>query len=582
LTPGSTYKRALLMFLVVIIPVYISILYIYLTGIRLINEELEKSMTSKASFYAQSISEEMSRIHYQLLQTFNSTDFQKLGMIQQFPTKYVQLETLYRVKEYLSAVLYSSEFLVDAGVYIKELQHVISFKDAYGVFTEEQFNTLLENITTNADQGVLFDENEQLYMYAVNPNSYLKDYVSYIAYVEISKDRIYNTMKKFNDDLSSQAVLMDLEGRWSLTFPEDPENGQALLSFIQGNMQEGVPIRKNIEGTEQWLVIHKIEPLNAKLILLVPWKNQISALRLYLVLFIIFTVVSMLFFLYYTLYLRRIIHRPIRDLVDTFSKIEKGKLDLSPRIEDSIEFQYMYKNLQRMLDRLKTGIKQVYEQQIHSQQSELRHLQSQINPHFLYNSFFNISRMAKSKDIESIYSFSRKLASYYRYITRVDNDIIQMEEEVQHAKNYAEIQKIRFGERIRVFFPDLPAEMRGVHIPKLILQPIVENAYEHGLADVLEEGLIQVSFAKNEAFIEIAIEDNGAGLSPDQLSLLTEKLAKDSFTSEKTGILNVNRRLKILCGDSSGLVVSPSLLGGLCTTVRIQYVHLQRLIDQKK
>lgn len=582
MTPGSTYKRALLMFLVVIIPVYISILYIYLTGIRLINEELEKSMTSKASFYAQSISEEMSRIHYQLLQTFNSTDFQKLGMIQQFPTKYVQLETLYRVKEYLSAVLYSSEFLVDAGVYIKELQHVISFKDAYGVFTEEQFNTLLENITTNADQGVLFDENEQLYMYAVNPNSYLKDYVSYIAYVEISKDRIYNTMKKFNDDLSSQAVLMDLEGRWSLTFPEDPENGQALLSFIQGNMQEGVPIRKNIEGTEQWLVIHKIEPLNAKLILLVPWKNQISALRLYLVLFIIFTVVSMLFFLYYTLYLRRIIHRPIRDLVDTFSKIEKGKLDLSPRIEDSIEFQYMYKNLQRMLDRLKTGIKQVYEQQIHSQQSELRHLQSQINPHFLYNSFFNISRMAKSKDIESIYSFSRKLASYYRYITRVDNDIIQMEEEVQHAKNYAEIQKIRFGERIRVFFPDLPAEMRGVHIPKLILQPIVENAYEHGLADVLEEGLIQVSFAKNEAFIEIAIEDNGAGLSPDQLSLLTEKLAKDSFTSEKTGILNVNRRLKILCGDSSGLVVSPSLLGGLCTTVRIQYVHLQRLIDQKK
>ena len=118
------------------------------------------------------------------------------------------------------------------------------------------------------------------------------------------------------------------------------------------------------------------------------------------------------------------------------------------------------------------------------QNIELKQLQSQINPHFLYNSFFNIYRLAKDEDYENLTCFTQYLGSYYQYITRSASDEVSLLDEYNHAKTYCNIQQMRFHNRLELKMAPLPEAFAGYRVPRLIMQPIIENAFEHGLKTV--------------------------------------------------------------------------------------------------
>ena len=191
-------------------------------------------------------------------------------------------------------------------------------------------------------------------------------------------------------------------------------------------------------------------------------------------------------------------------------------------------------------------------------------MQAPINPHFLYNSFYHLYRMAKMEDTDGIAEMSLKLSSYYRYITRSAQPVVTLAMEYQNIVDYTEIQTIRFGDRITVQLQPLPEPYRELAVPRFILQPLFENAYNHGV-EKMENGLIQLRFKMEPEFLNIYVENNGS--CPDaELEKLTQYLNSTDRKAECTALKNVKLRMQMQGGD---LQVSHGTLGGFGVSLRL-------------
>ena len=226
----------------------------------------------------------------------------------------------------------------------------------------------------------------------------------------------------------------------------------------------------------------------------------------------------------------------------------RGAFDIQIDHEQKDEFGYLYNRLNQLTQRLQNLIEQDFKHKMMIQKAELKQLQSQINPHFLYNSFFILHSMAKIGDLERIEEFTMMLGEYFRFITRNGEDFVALGDETRHSRMYTEIQKLRFSKRIKVHFEELPAGMERVKVPKLIFQPIIENAYEHSL-EKTEEGCLNVSFNQQDNFLQIIVENSG-DISEQEIEALRQRLAQTSEAHEMTGMMNIHRRLILATGKT--------------------------------
>lgn len=164
------------------------------------------------------------------------------------------------------------------------------------------------------------------------------------------------------------------------------------------------------------------------------------------------------------------------------------------------------------------------------------------------------------------------LGMYFKYVTKNDRDFTSLSEELIHAKIYADIQAIRFKDRLTVNWGQLPPEYAELPVPRLILQPILENAFKYGLEDMEFDGMLQVSFKKQQEYFLIHIEDNSEGYQQhlSQIVNLRRHLSGEVREAETSGLVNIHRRLQLFFGDSAcGLELSQSELGGLRVTMRL-------------
>ena len=245
-----------------------------------------------------------------------------------------------------------------------------------------------------------------------------------------------------------------------------------------------------------------------------------------------------------------------------------------------------------MAEELGTLIEKNYQQQLLLSRAELKQLQAQINPHFLYNAFFLLRRMIHDELYEEAGQMADTLGLYFQYITRNSQDYMPLSREYHHAMLYCEIQGLRFGDRIRIETDSLPEQYGDILVPKLIIQPILENAFNYGLRDKVDDGVLRVTVSREARCLVIAIEDNGEELSEEQLREMQKKLrdtAGGVLQQEMSGILNIQRRLSIyfeagtepeegsrMPGGPSGSEEGPdagclkagrSVLGGLCIRI---------------
>ncbi|MWC30232.1 sensor histidine kinase [Paenibacillus sp. MMS18-CY102] len=267
--------------------------------------------------------------------------------------------------------------------------------------------------------------------------------------------------------------------------------------------------------------------------------------------------------LVYLLY--RYVQRPISQLVVSLKKLQVGDYSVRIHAKPKSEFLYLFEKFNGLAAQIQELIEKVFKEKLQSRDAKLKHLQSQINPHFLYNSMGYIINMTKLDNKGAVISMAKNLSEFYRYTTRLENPLARMAEEVQLVTNYLEIQKLRM-ERVQ-YEIDLPDGMLEQFVPRLLLQPMIENAFEHGFQQKLRSGLIRIHGLINAEEYCIMIDDDGAGIPEEKYDEINQTLNNPIEENVGCGLWNVNQRIKMHYGEGSGLELGPSPLGGVRVTI---------------
>ena len=258
-------------------------------------------------------------------------------------------------------------------------------------------------------------------------------------------------------------------------------------------------------------------------------------------------------------------------LVKKFRRAETGDLSVSEKISGTDEIAVLDQQFNRMLGKLDQLIKTSYVQKLENKEAQLKNLQLQINPHFLYNTLETISSIAAVKQVFVVCDICGKLGEIFRYSLGKDyGELVPLEQEMTHIKNYMFIQKIRYGDRLHVFY-NIDVDAAHVYIPRFILQPIVENAISHGLSNLTSVGTLEVSAFEKKDRLYIEIEDDGEGMVREKVAEITRFIntAKPVEGKKNIGIRNVNQRIKLAYGEAYGITIRSAPYQGSRFTIQL-------------
>lgn len=258
--------------------------------------------------------------------------------------------------------------------------------------------------------------------------------------------------------------------------------------------------------------------------------------------------------------------QPINQMNQAMKQVQEGKLDTSIPVLRNDEFGVLSQNFNVMTQELSNFLEQKIETQRKLADIQIAMMQAQLNPHFLYNTLDTIKWMAKSAKVEPISQLSQKLARILR-TSIVKEQFITIGEEFQICSDYGEIQNIRFQGKYQFLF-DCPKDLLSYKIPKLIIQPLVENAIIHGLR-MKETGIIKVFASKNNDAIILSVQDNGIGIDDEMMQFINTHQWKQ--IDGHIGMYNVDSILRLHYGVNSGLHAQRLEEGGTLIQITLPY-----------
>lgn len=264
-------------------------------------------------------------------------------------------------------------------------------------------------------------------------------------------------------------------------------------------------------------------------------------------------------------------YRPLHLLlIDAFSHTESGDLHYRITTTPDSPFASIYASYNHMMEKMEAYVENDLKRQVLVNRANLKQLQAQISPHFIYNSYYVLYRLIKKGDRDISIQLAENLGQFFQYITRNAEDEKRLCDEVEHARSYASIQKIRFRDMLDVEIEPAPEEIANVYVPRLILQPVLENAFKYAYETVCESMRLYLHFEVQSPYQFQILVENSGNVSDDTVKMIREKLANTDPRMETTALVNIHRRLKIYFQQSSGLEVERSSLGGLLIRMKIQ------------
>lgn len=266
--------------------------------------------------------------------------------------------------------------------------------------------------------------------------------------------------------------------------------------------------------------------------------------------------------------------RPIRVLEEGMHQVENGKLvPITEELDRQDDLGRLIHGFNNMTARLRESILREYESRNLQKKAQIMMLESQINPHFLYNTLNVINSIAILEDVPEISELATGLGDMFRYNIS-GGSLVTVRDEIAQIERYAGIQRLCMAGRIETVF-DVSPEAEEKKILKFLLQPLVENCFEHGFSHDKRDGLIKIKAAFQDGVVTLVVKDNGAGMARDKLEQLREKcreqasLCLEKAEEDSIGLLNVNFRLKNYYGEEYGLLLESEEGVGTGITIRI-------------
>ncbi|MDF2925189.1 MAG: signal transduction histidine kinase LytS [Paenibacillaceae bacterium] len=572
LNPNSILSRLLLTFLLVVIPVVAIGIVMIIWEKHAIQLQIEESAMDNVSFLQANFENEIENIN--LLQYNLLGDNALNELVLQYGTLGTSefYSRIRNVRQRLQVVVNSSNYIENVTVFMPGMGHLISVKDGFLPINETEYNRFYQ-AQLGRKYPIVIDETG-IYVTSLYPfRADVEEPPLYFVKADLSVNKIKGYLGKFNKYKTSNTALYNYtSGSWILSSQSSIDAAMLEEARIVSPDNAGlrhINSEANLLGQQFYVASAYSEYLNISFLHFIPMEAIFRVPNQYSKFLWMYGLLSVAVMLVYLFSINRLVRYPINALLRAFRKVEDGDLGARLQLKAAEEFKDAFRGFNNMAQRLSGLIDKVYKQELYAKKTELKQLQSQINPHFLYNSFFMLRRMIKRRDMEGAEQLSSHLGYYFQYITRNASDEVPLRNELEHMRSYMEIQQLRFAERFSMEIGDLPGEYGSLPVPRIILQPIVENAIEHGLKTELKDGTVKVHFTPMDNGLIISVEDSGSQLGEADLLLLQDKLLSKEEQMETTGIINVHRRIQLRYERGSGIAVSRSGLGGLKVELRI-------------
>lgn len=368
------------------------------------------------------------------------------------------------------------------------------------------------------------------------------------------------TILVFNDQ--NEIIEADYGTNWDMS--------SDIIESIRSELAEGE--RKEGSYDEQFWFYRSVNGGKLQVLLTVPNQTIVDALLPTVASCILVAIIAVIASIICSVVYSRAVSRPIRKLSDEMKTITLNEYSGTLLESREDEIGILQDSFNHMIERNKELIAQQYQTKIEKRNAQLRALQAQINPHFMYNTLQVIGGMALDKDAPEIYTITLALSDILRYSLNFSKEMIHLSEEIKYLQSYVMIQNERFGGKVHLVL-DLAPETQQCLIPKLILQPLAENSFEHGLLNKDGDWIISVASEITESGdLQILVKDNGVGFEKDRLEEIQRKLHQDTAQVLKSGshigLANVHTRIKLRGqNERHGVTISSSPDVG--TTIKV-------------
>ncbi len=556
----SVFRRIFTLYSLTIVLIYIILIVLFVNNISHSSNELITVRELQNRAFIESLDQQLDNIFKQQEDLTTNSQVTKLAYSiysDNYEKNVLVLELLQRLESIKSL----NPLVEDLSITFPSEQMTISTKDGY--MKESQYNW--KSFIDNEGYDRIFNYEDQVTLNFTYPLMYSlsEDYVpDYSIDIYLSEQELVESLNVLGLEKESSGVIwFDLNedrfvvNRESQSIHELMTNPSFQKALLSGEEQT---IQSRYEYVSSGSFSYPI-----KVITFIDKQLLFEIIIRYIVLLTVIMIIISALFVFSLVITQRLLVKPVQELMTAFEKIREGSFEVRIYHEPHDEFNYLYNAFNETTAHIEELIANLYDQECLLQNAELAQLQSQINPHFLYNSFFIINRMAKNEAYEPITRFVTSLAKYYRFINKETHMYIRLDLEIEHMKNYIDIQQIRFSEKISVEEEELPQAFKEILVPKLILQPIVENAYIYGMANILEDGKIKISYEERDPFVMIAIEDNGEDADDQLIAKMRGQLEDSTYAKENHALTNIDKRLKLAYGIGSGVEIERSSLGGV-------------------
>ncbi|PRR79163.1 Sensor histidine kinase YehU [Clostridium liquoris] len=378
-------------------------------------------------------------------------------------------------------------------------------------------------------------------------------------YFEIKTDLLNSIYSRFTNDTVGKMIIADSKGNIVIS-PDKNLLGKNIsevkyLNKISNKNNDYAPYKYRYKKDIKYISKYTSDKSGWTVINIIDYKALTKdTTNITKVLLMIFLIFNLLFILYSKMFFKDII-KPIKELVETMKGVKDEKLEKITITNTNLEeINELGSSYNKMINDIKDLIAERDLKERERSKEEIKALQAQINPHFIYNTLNVIKLMAMISKAENIRKVTDSFMKLLRATFRSKSTFITVREELEYLDNYTDIMKVRFGDNFNIVV-NVQDNVKDLYIIKLILQPIVENAIIHGINDIDREKYITISgFLENGKLI-FQVEDNGIGMTEDEIKNVLNNKENDKTGFNHIGINNVRSRIKLNCGQEYGLKI---------------------------
>jgi len=388
--------------------------------------------------------------------------------------------------------------------------------------------------------------------------------------IDLTLDKLVNKEDFINSEEGVNYLIFDRKGNLSFTSDTSTQKNFTHLSF-QG--ASGVSEIKR-GGATYLTAFSKDSTTGLTCVALMNKKDILSSSSVVGGLLLLVAFLSIGFIVVFTYLAARIMFHKLREISKIIPQIEVGRFDVRVKVSGSNEVSRIAESFNHMAEKLQSVITEIVQKEKEQKSAEMNALQAQINPHFLYNALENMRMQCEIDEYYTLADNIVALGDLLRYSIKWEHRVVTLDEELNNIQHYIEIMRMRFSSKLE-YILNCESDLGKIMVPKFILQPLVENCFNHGFKNSDPPWIVKITVFRQDNSLIIQVEDNGVGISSERLSRIQECIngkqptSEDSKHKNSIGIFNVKQRIEMLCPSGSGLNIDSQYGSGTKITVTI-------------